>query len=121
MKPPFIIPPGSNQGKIYQVDQEDEEGEVFISADLDRIFLGGVKDHNSVIIDTGSAYNLIGYHLVPLLEQRLTEAGTELKIIPTQKKFQFGGHTVISSLGQIEVPIILGTNQDQCKSFHSRN
>jgi len=117
MKPSVIIPPGSNKGRIYQVNEEDEEDEVYISADLDRIFLGGAKDHDSAIIDTGSAYNLIGYHLVPLLEQRLTEAGIELKVIPTQKKFQFGGNTVISSTGQIDVPIILGRTKINAKVF----
>ena len=114
MKPPIMIPQGSTQNninprptKIFQVDPDKEE-EVFMSADLDRIFLSGTQDHTSVIIDTGSAYNLIGKHLIPILRQRLAEAGRELRITPTKKKFQFGGHAVTSSSGKILVPLVLG-------------
>jgi len=117
MKPSVVIPQGSTQGtnnpgqtKVYQVNQEDED-EVFISTDLERIYLADSKDHTSVIIDTGSAYNLIGHHLIPILRQRLAQAETEIKIIPTTKKFQFGGRQIISSTGKIMVPLVLGRTE----------
>jgi len=119
MKPPVVITQGSNnsgQGKIFQVDQDEEE-EVLISADLDRIFLGGVRDHTNVIIDTGSAYNLIGHHLVPVLKERFAKANIELKIQETKKKFQFGGRAIISSTGKTEVPIILGRTMINAKIY----
>ena len=89
MKPPVIITQGSTQNninpgptKVLQVDQDEEE-EVFMTADLYRIFLSGAQDHTSVIIDTGSAYNLIGRHLIPILTQRLAETGRKIQVIPT--------------------------------------
>ena len=76
--------------RVYQINQDDNE-EVYVAADVEMIYMGGVQDHDNIIIDTGSAYNLIGHHLVPLLEQRIEQAGSKMSIIPTQKTFQFGG------------------------------
>jgi len=75
LKPPVVITQAQsnlnpNQPRIYQV--QDEEEEVFITSDLDRIFLSRSKDHTNIIIDTGSTYNLIGQHLIPIMKQRLT-------------------------------------------------
>ncbi len=52
MKPPIVITQGApqfnnNTGRIYQVDEEEEE-EVFVATELDRIFLGGAQDYTSV-------------------------------------------------------------------------
>ena len=63
-KPPVIITQAQtnlnpNQPRIYQVNNQDEEEEVFMTSDLDRIFLSGSKDHTNIIIETGSTYNLI--------------------------------------------------------------
>ena len=90
MKQPVVIPPQTNsqnpmgQARIFQIDKNEE---VYVAADLEMIYMGGVKDHNNIIIDTGSAYNLIGHHLVPLLKQRIEEAGSEMSIFPTKKTF----------------------------------
>ena len=117
MKPPVVknqAQNATNQPRIYQVNEGEEE-EVFMTSDLDRISLSGSKDHTSMIIDTGSAYNLIGEHLIPMLEQKLTEAGIETQIIPTKKKFQFGGRTIVESSGKIKVPLILGKTKIDAK------
>ena len=122
-KPPIVITQGApqyntnNTGRIYQVDEEEEEVEVFVATELERIFLGGVQEHTSVIIDTGSAYNLIGKHLMPMLKQRMAQAGVELKVEPTNKKFQFGGSTVIKSLGRMNIPIILGRTETEAEVY----
>jgi len=41
------------------------------------VFLGGIGDCTHIILDTGSSRNLIGRHLLPLLIQRMVEAGLE--------------------------------------------
>lgn len=74
---------------------------------MERIYLGGVNDDTNIIIDIGSACNLMGHHLVLVLKQRLTEASFETEIMPTKKKFQFRGRAVIPSSGKMEVPIVL--------------
>jgi hypothetical protein len=124
LKPPVVITQAqnnlsSNQPRIYQV--KDEEEEVFITSDLtsdlNRIFLSGTKEQQNIIIDTGSAYNLIGKHLIPIMKQRLTEAGVETIITPTKKKFQFGGNTIIESSGKIMVPLILGKTKVEAEVY----
>jgi len=98
-----------NESK-HKDEEEDVENEeqVLWAADPISIILGNKDDHTSVIIDTGTDYNLIGHHLIPLLKQRLSQVGVELNILPTKNKFQLSERTIIESSGKIVVPILLG-------------
>ena len=123
MKQPVMIPtqntPQTNnmgQNRVFQINQDDNE-EVYVAANVEMIYMGGVQDHNNIIIDTGSAYNLIGYHLVPFLKQRMEEAGSTMSIIPTKKTFQFGGRTVAPSSSKIIVPLTVGPTQLKAEVF----
>ena len=89
----------------------------YVAADLEMIYMSEVQDHNNIIIDTGSAYNLIGNHLVPLLKQRIEEAGSEMSIFPAKKTFQFRGRTVANSSRKLLVPITIGPNKLQAEVY----
>jgi len=120
MKQPVVISPQNNpqntmgQNRIFQIDDNEE---VYVAADIEMIYMSEVQDHNNIIIDTGSAYNLIGHHLVPLLTQRIEEAGSEMSISPTKKTFQFGGRSVANSSRKLLVPITIGPNQLQAEVY----
>ena len=75
---------------------------------IEQVFIGGIKDQEHIIIDTGSSYNLIGRHLLPLLVQRLKKAGVSSEPLTAQKKFQFGGNTKAMSTCKLMVPLKLG-------------
>jgi hypothetical protein len=100
--------------RVFQIDKNED---VYVAADLEMIYMSEVQDHNNIIIDTGSAYNLIGHHLVPILKQRIINAGSEMSIIPTKKTFQFGGRTVANSSTKLLVPITIGPNKLQAEVY----
>ena len=101
-KQPVVISQNTTQNNMGQrVFQIDENEDVYIAADLEMIYMSEVQDHNNIIIDTGSAYNLIGHHLVPILKQRIDSAGSEMSVIPTKKTFQFGSRTVANSSNKL--------------------
>ncbi len=96
--------PVPNVKSIFQVDSNlDEEDDVLLN--IEQVFVGGVKDHKNIIIDTGSSYNLIGRHLLPLLKQKLEKAGVEAGIVGVSKRFQFGGSTKVMCTAKVIVPI----------------
>jgi len=84
--------PNNPQTKsVFQVNnQEDEVYNVKLSAE--QIYLSSQVEASSIVIDTGSTYNLIGQQLLPILNERLQWGGQELRLEDTLKYFKFGGH-----------------------------
>ena len=103
--------------KILQIEHKPDEDAVLISTDIERVFIGGIDDHQHIILDTGSSYNLIGRHLLPILQQRMMEAGAKPTILPTSKRFQFGGKTKAMSTSKILVPLILGKTRVETEVY----
>ena len=69
--------PMSNGTNVFQVEEEDE-----VLMNIEHVFIGGIQDQEHIIIDTGSSHNLIGRHLLPLLTQRLKNAGISTEPLP---------------------------------------
>jgi len=101
-------PQTDNTTKVFQCRVIEEE-EVLFATSLEKVSIGGIEDCMNIILDTGSSRNLIGRHLVPLLIQRMVEAGLKPpKPLPAQKKFQFGGQSSAISTERVMVPLKLG-------------
>jgi len=71
--------PQTETKKVFQCEDAEDE-EVLVATGLEQVFLGGIGDCTNIILDTGSSHNLIGRHLLPLLEQRLKDAGGHFKL-----------------------------------------
>ena len=81
---------------VFQVDnQEDEVYNVKLSAE--QIYLSSQVEASSIVIDTGSTYNLIGQQLLPVLNERLQSGGQEMKLEDTLKYFKFEVMTTLSA------------------------
>jgi hypothetical protein len=74
-------------------------------------------DHENIIIDMGSSYNLIGRHLLPLLKQKLEAAGVKAGIVGTAKRFQFGGSTKVMCTAKVIVPLKLGQTRIETEVY----
>jgi len=62
---------------VFQVNnEEDEVYNVKLSAE--QIYLSSQVKVSSIVIDTGSTYNLIGQQLLPVLNERLQPGGQDL-------------------------------------------
>ncbi len=84
--PPSYQPQPSNARRVFKVEQpDDKELGMYMTNDIERVYLSGTDDNKYIIIDTGSAQNLIGCHLLPTLKKRLELNGHELKLIKTEK------------------------------------
>jgi len=69
--------PNNQQPKsVFQVNNNDNINTVMLSAE--QVYLTNKIEASSMVIDTGSTYNLIGQHLLPVLNERL-KAGGQLK------------------------------------------
>ena len=97
---------------VFQVNnQEDEVYNVKLSAE--QIYLSSQVEVSSIVIDTGSTYNLIGQQLLPVLNERLQSGGQELKLEDTLKYFKFGGHDNTVCKSKVNIPLnIAGITQD---------
>jgi len=62
--------PMTNGKNVFEVEEDDD-----VLINTEQVFIGGIKDQEHIIIDTGFSHNLIGRHLLPLLKQRLENAG----------------------------------------------
>jgi len=100
-----------NTKSVFQVDLEPDNDDILLAEDIDHVFIGGLEDHNHIILDTGSSYNLIGKHLLTLLKHRLEQAGARAVVVAANKKFQFGGSIRVKSEGKIMVPMMLGNTR----------
>jgi len=58
----------------------------------EQVYLSNQIEATSIIVDTGSTYDLIGTQLLPILAERLKAGGHNLKLEDTLKYFKFGGH-----------------------------
>ena len=85
--------------------------------DIERVYLAGPSDQKYIIIDTGSAQNLIGRHLLPTLEKRLNQSGYALKLIKAEKTFQFGGKAQSRSLYKTVIPLNMGGAMIYAETF----
>jgi len=104
MPPTNLQPP--NTRRIYQIEDPDyDESGVYMTHDLEAVYLSGTSDEKFIIIDTGSARNLIGRHLIPLLEKRLKQNGHILKLTKTDKSFQFGARSESKCVAKTIVPL----------------
>jgi len=94
----------NNLGRIrkFQVENQDKEGKISTSEDMEGTLRGGVKHHTSVNKKTGSAHNWNDPTLTLILEERLKSTRVGIKIIPTRRKFYFNEGTRISSLGRMK-------------------
>ncbi len=88
-------------------DPDYEESGVFMTKDVEAIFLSGQNDEQFIIIDTGSARNLIGRHLLPVLEKRQKMSGHDLKLSKTDKTFQFGARSESKCFAKTVIPLNL--------------
>ena len=102
---------------VFQVDNILEEDAVLMAMNLEHVFIDGLGDHQHIIIDTGSSYNLIGCHLLPILQQRLTEAGINMIVCSASKRFQFGGRNKALATAKINIPLLLGQTRVEAKVF----
>jgi len=98
---------------VFQVEEEA----VLMAAHIDHVFIGEVDNHQHIIIDTGSSYNLIGRHLLPSLEEKMKEAGTKLTVKPAGKRFQLGGTTKTLSTAKAIVPLLLGDTRVETEVY----
>jgi hypothetical protein len=103
--------PNNQQPKsVFQVNNDDDINTVMLSAE--QVYLTNKIDAPSMVIDTGSTYNLIGQHLLPVLNERLQTGGQNLKIEDTQKYFKFGGHDNTNCKSKVNIPLnIAGTTK----------
>ncbi len=58
---------------------------------------------------------------MPVLKQRLEEAGIDFKPQPAKKRFQFGGRTSAMSTAKVIVPLVLGRTLVQVEVFVVEN
>ena len=92
------------QQSVFQVDnQQDEVYNVKLSAE--QIYLSSQVEVTSIVVDTGSTYNLIGQQLLPILNERLQTGGHKLKLEDTLKYFKFGGHDNIECKTKVNIPL----------------
>jgi hypothetical protein len=91
---------------IYQVESNPEDEDLLMN--MEQVFVGEIKDHNNIVIDTGSSYNLIGRHLLPLLKQKLEHAGVKSEVVSASNRFQFGGSAKVMCTAKVVVPLKLG-------------
>ena len=109
MPPAYPTVQVQNPRRVYQVEQpEDEDSGVYMTNNVERFFLSGDNDEKFIIIDSGSAQNLIGRHLLPTLEKRLKINEHEMKLTKTEKTFQFGGRSESKSLAKTVIPLNMG-------------
>jgi hypothetical protein len=107
--------------QLIQIKTQQEEEVELITTDLEQVLLGGMCDHQNILLDAGSSFNLIGRHLLPLLEQRLAVAGVELRPISTWKRFWLGGRTKALSTAKVIVPLCLGKTRVDAEVFIVNN
>jgi hypothetical protein len=114
MKPTgqLALPMPANKN-VFQVEEEA----VLMAAHTNHVFIGEEDNHQHIIIDTGSSYNLIGRHLLPSLEEKMKEAGTKLTIKPAGKRFQLGGTTKTLSTAKVIVPLLLGDTRVETEVY----
>jgi len=62
-------------------------------------------EETSIIMDTGSTYNLIGQQLLPILNERLHSGGQNIKLEDTLKYFKFGGHDDTTCRTKVTIPL----------------
>ena len=101
-----LVLPTPNVKSIFQVESCQDDEDVLMN--IEHVFVGEIKDHDNIVIDTGSSHNLIGRHLLPLLKQKLENAGVKAGIIGASKRFQFGGSAKVLNTAKVVVPLKLG-------------
>ena len=98
--------PMTNGKNVFEVEEDDD-----VLINTEQVFIGGIKDQEPIIIDTGSSHNLIGRHLLTLLKQRLENAGVSSEPLLARNNFQFGGNTEAMSTCKLIVPLKLSSSQ----------
>jgi hypothetical protein len=79
----------------------------------EQVYLSNKVKASSMVIDTGSTYNLIGPQLLPVLNERLQAGGQNLKVEDTMKYFKFGGHDNTNCRSKVNIPLnIAGTTKN---------
>jgi len=111
---PMPMPASKN---VFQVEHNPNEEAVLMSAQVDHVFIGEVDNHQHIILDTGSSYNLIGRHIIPILEEKMKEAGTKMIVQPAGKRFQFGGTVKSCSTAKVLVPLLLGKTRVETEVY----
>jgi len=109
------LDPQSDYGHIQELHQQEDEV-VMIAMDQEYSLLDELSTYQYIIVNTRSPVNLIGRDLLPMLIQRLTEVGVELKPLSAQKSFQLG-RIKVKSTERLVVPIHLGKTTMHAEVF----
>ena len=84
---------------------------------MEAVYLSGTSDEKFIIIDTGSARNLIGRHLLPVLEKRMKMNGHDLKLTKTDKTFQFRARSESKHFAKTVIPLNLAGIMIHAETF----
>jgi len=104
-------PTSNNRSQCFKSTTNDDFNTVMLSAE--QVYLANKIEVTSLVVDTGSTYNLIGQHLLPVLNERLQAGGQNLKMEDTMKYFKFGGHDNTNCKSKVNIPInIAGTTSE---------
>lgn len=101
------------QRRVYQVDEEEQTDSVMFLAK--QVIFSSPGERSSIIVDTGSTYNLIGEHLA--LTHRMENAGDKLQLVNCTKVFWFRGHKNTISNTKVLVPIKTGWEDTENRSI----